>query len=81
MDPQTKLVLDETKGLAKSVDLLKDTLNDRIDGVEDALGVRFEAVESTAASFGEWKPKVDAVVDDLRLEVGALRKQVHRVPA
>ncbi|KAL6620771.1 hypothetical protein ACP70R_035910 [Stipagrostis hirtigluma subsp. patula] len=74
MDPRLKLFVDEMKkaGMEKSP-------VDRIDGVEQSLGSRFEAVESVAASFDEWKPKMDAAVEDLQLEVGVLRKHVARV--
>lgn len=29
--------------------------------------------------FGDWKPRIESSVEDLRVEVGALRKTVHRV--
>ncbi|KAL6639051.1 hypothetical protein ACP70R_022781 [Stipagrostis hirtigluma subsp. patula] len=76
MDPQLKLLVDEMK---KAMVGMEKSLADRIDGVEQSLGTRFEAVESAAASFDEWKPKVDAAVEDLQLEVGVLRKHFARV--
>jgi hypothetical protein len=72
MDPHIKQVLDELKTLKSSVDL-------RITGVEEKLDSKFKAMEEVAVVFDDWKPKVDASMKDLKVEVGALCKTVNRV--
>ncbi|CAO2149487.1 unnamed protein product [Urochloa humidicola] len=79
MDPSLKLILDELKGVVSSVEDLKTSLADRIDGVEKTLGDRFQSVEQAAQQLEDWKPRVEAYVEDVRVEVGALRKTVNRV--
>jgi len=79
MDPNLKLIFDELKTVSASMGDLKTSLEHRIDGVEKALGDRFSSLEQTASLFDAWKPKVEASVEDLRVEVGALRKIVNRV--
>ncbi|CAO2166027.1 unnamed protein product [Urochloa humidicola] len=79
MDPSLKLILDELKGVVTSVTDLKTSLAERIDGVEKALGDHFQSVEQAAQQLEDWKPKVEASVEDLRVEIGALRKTVNRV--
>ncbi|CAN6166061.1 unnamed protein product [Urochloa humidicola] len=79
MDPQLQKIFDELKSVGNSVADLKSSLTTRIDGVEKALGDRFENLESAAKVLDDWKPKVDASIEDLRIEVGAMRKTVNRV--
>jgi len=80
MDSQLKLVLDEIKGtLTSSMDDLKTSLSARIDGVEKNIGDRIRSVEEAAQVFKVWKPKVDSSMEDLRGEIGALRKSVSQV--
>ena len=79
MDPHLQTILDEIKGLSASMVDLKTSVTERIDGVEHALDDRFKRIEAAAGKFGDWKPKVDASIDDLRLELGAMRKTVNRV--
>lgn len=79
MDPQLKLIIDDLKTVSASMVDLKTSLSDHIKGVEKSIGDRFRSMEEVAQVFEEWKPKVDAAMDDLRGEVGALRKSVSRV--
>ncbi|CAO2191183.1 unnamed protein product [Urochloa humidicola] len=79
MDPQLQKILDELKSVGNSVADLKVSLTGRIDEVDKALGARFESLEAAAQVLEDWKPKVDASIDDLRIEVGAMRKTVNRV--
>ncbi|CAO2168369.1 unnamed protein product [Urochloa humidicola] len=79
MDPQLKQIFDEIKLVSSSVADVKSTLTTHIDGVEKKLGDRFESLEATAQVLEDWKPKMDASIDDLCLEVGAMRKTVNRV--
>lgn len=79
MDPNLKLILDELKAVRGSMDELQSSLSKRIDDVDHSWGSRFQALESAAQVFDDWKPRVDATVDDLKMEMSALRKTVHRV--
>lgn len=86
MDPNIQLVLDELKGMRGDFTHLRGDFTDlqgsltsRIDGVERVITNRFTALEDAAKVFDDWKPRVDAAMEDLRQEVGVLRKSVHRV--
>ncbi|CAN6343657.1 unnamed protein product [Urochloa humidicola] len=79
MDPQLQKILDELKSVGNSVADLKVSLTTQIDEVDKALGARFESLEAAAQVFDDWKPKVDASIEDLCIEVGAMRKTVKRV--
>jgi len=79
MDPHLKTILDEIKGVSASVANLKASVSERIDGVERSLDDRLKRIEVAAGDVGDWKPKVDASIDDLRLELAAMRKTVNRV--
>uniref|UniRef100_A0A0A9TS92 Uncharacterized protein n=1 Tax=Arundo donax TaxID=35708 RepID=A0A0A9TS92_ARUDO len=72
-------LLEELKNLKNSTEDLKQSVNKRIDGVEQSLGECFTTVKAAATSFDEWKLKVDAAVEDLKLEMGILGKHVNRV--
>jgi len=74
-----KEIVDELKIVTSSISDLKDLLSQRIDGVEKVLSDRFHALETAAQVFDDWKPKIEASVDDLRVEIGAMRKTVNRV--
>ena len=79
MDPQLKQIIDELKLVASSVGDLKSSLTQRISDVEKTLGDRFQSLEKAAQLLDDWKPKIDSSMEDLRIEVGALRKTVNRV--
>uniref|UniRef100_A0A0A9AK33 Retrotransposon gag domain-containing protein n=1 Tax=Arundo donax TaxID=35708 RepID=A0A0A9AK33_ARUDO len=79
MDPQMKLLFDELKSMTQSMEDLKKSVEDRINGVEHSLCDRFMAMESVAKGLEDWKPRVEASVEYLRVEVAALRKTVNRV--
>lgn len=82
MNPDTKLILDE---LTKRFDDLESRLEVRVAEQDDKWERRFgdlsisqearvATVERVAASLEEWRPEIDGVVDDIRLEVGKLTK-------
>ena len=79
MEPNLKTILDEIKSLSVSMADLKSSVTERIEGVEHAFDERFKRIEDAAGEFSEWKPKVDASIDDVRMELGAMRKTVNRV--
>jgi hypothetical protein len=80
MDPVLKQILDEIKTMKASVDdlaplktaveELKASMTTRIDIVEKNLDDCFSAMENAVGVFDEWKPKVDADMEDLRVEIG-----------
>jgi hypothetical protein len=79
MDPHLKTILNEIKSLSASMADLKSSVTERIEGVEHAFDNRFKRIEEAAREFGDWKPKVDTTIDNVRLELGAIRKTVNRV--
>ena len=62
-----------------SVSYLQTSLTLQIETVETNIGKRFGDLENSSKVLNDWKPRMDATVDDLRLELGALRKTVNRV--
>jgi len=86
MNPDTKLILDE---LTKRFDDLESRIESRVAEQDDKWERRFgdlsisqeariAAVERVAASLEEWRPEIDATVDDIRLDVGKLNKHWER---
>jgi len=88
MEPNFKLVLDELKSLRSDMnDQIKSvhgdisglqvSLSDRITAVEQKLADRFVDMENAAKVFDYWKPRIDATIDDIRMEMGAMCKTFH----
>ena len=50
-----------------------------MDLVENSIGKRVASLEDAAKAFDTWRPKVNATVDELRAEVGAIRKTDEKV--
>jgi hypothetical protein len=71
MDGNTKLILDE---MTKKFAALESQFTEADRRKEGRLG----ALESATADFDQWRPKVDAAMDDLKLELRKLGKQVDR---
>jgi hypothetical protein len=71
MDANTKLILDE---MTKKFAALESQFTEADRRKEGRLG----ALESATTDFGQWRPKVDAAMDDLKLELRKLGKQVDR---
>ncbi|CAD6242180.1 unnamed protein product [Miscanthus lutarioriparius] len=67
MDPNTKLILDELKSVQMN-------LTNRIVAEETSIGARVGSLEDATKVFDAWKPKMDATMEELRSEVGAIRK-------
>jgi len=72
MDSNTKLILDELRSVQAN-------LTARMDLMESSVGKRVGSLEDAAKAFDTWRPKVDATVDELRAEVGAIRKTDEKV--
>ena len=51
---------------------MQSNLTARMDLVERSVGKRVASLEDAAKAFDTWRPKVDATVDELRAEVGAM---------
>jgi len=54
-------------------------LTAHMDLVESSIGKRVASLEDAAKAFDTWRPKVNATVDELRAEVGAIRKTDEKV--
>jgi hypothetical protein len=54
-------------------------LSKRIDDVEAALSAHFTTLENAHKLFEDWRPGVDATIDNFRVELGAMRKTMNRV--
>ena len=82
LDVNTKLLLDELKSVKVSLESslggrigeVEASLGKRIRAVEHSIAHRFNRLEDAAKVFGEWKPRVDASVAELHVELGAIRK-------
>ncbi|XP_066333203.1 uncharacterized protein [Miscanthus floridulus] len=82
MDINTKLLMDELKSvkthlkssLGEHIGEVEVSLGKRIGAVEYSIADRFNQLEDAAKVFDEWKPKVDALVAELRSELGAVHK-------
>jgi hypothetical protein len=71
MDPNTKLILDELhKGFSDS-DLKWEQ---RLLDLEKRHDERVGRLESMAAAFDEWKPWIEASMEDVKVEVGKLSR-------
>lgn len=79
MDPQFKQIIDKLKLVTSSMDDLKTSLGAAYRRREKTLGDRFQSHEQAAPLLDDWKPKIESSMEDLRIEVGALRKLVNRV--
>jgi len=49
-----------------------DGLERKLDSTAVSSSTRLDAMESAAKVFDEWRPGVDSVIDDLRIEVNKL---------
>jgi len=62
----------DQKALLAELDKRFDVLERKLDATAASSSTRLEALESAAKVFDEWRPGVDGVIDDLRLEVTKL---------
>ena len=82
MNPETKIILDEIgkrftehdakwdKRVREQETRWEKAFTDFSCSQENRVG----ALEHTAAVFDEWRPNIEGVVDDIKLEVGKLAK-------
>ncbi|CAD6238507.1 unnamed protein product [Miscanthus lutarioriparius] len=62
----------DQKALLAELDKRFDVLERKLDATAASSSTRLDALESAAKVFDEWRPGVDGVIDDLRLEVTKL---------
>ena len=76
MDPTQKLLLDKMDRRFStrfdSIDRRFDDLEKKFDGTASSSSTRLDALENAAKVFDEWRPGVDSLIDDLRVEVNRL---------
>jgi len=74
MDPNFKMLLDEIKVVQTLIANIDSMLSSRINSVEHTIAGRFDKIEHAVQVFDTWKPKVDASMEEFRVEIGAFRK-------
>jgi hypothetical protein len=79
MDPNFQLLLDEIKSVKTAVNVVESrvgavekSLGSRISAMDHSISDRFVRVEDAVRVFDDWKPTVDASVDELRSEISTL---------
>ena len=58
---------------------MQANLTARMDLVDNSIDKRIASLEDAAKAFDTWRPKMDATVDELRAEVGVIRKTNEKV--
>ena len=81
MDPNFQLLLDEIKsvktavnGVESRVGAVETSLGSRISAMDRSISDRFSRVEGAVQVFDDWRPSMDASMEELRSEVSTLRK-------
>jgi hypothetical protein len=82
MDPNFQLLLDEIKsvktavnGVESRVGAVETSLGSRISAMDCSISDQFSRVEDVVRVFDDWRPTVDASMEELQSEVSTLRKQ------
>ena len=77
MDPNTKLILDEMEKRFAALDLKwEQQFTEFAHRKEERLG----GVEAATFDLEQWRPKVDSAMEDVKLELRKLGKQLRRGP-
>jgi len=79
MDPAVKLILDEMQQrfsdeLRKGFSEHDEKWDRRIYDLEQSQGARLDRLEDAAQVFDEWRPRIEATVDDVKLELGKVAR-------
>jgi len=79
MDPAVKLILDEMQQrfsdeLRKGFSEHDEKWDRRIYDLEQSQGARLDRLEDAAQVFDEWRPRIVATVDDVKLELGKVAR-------
>ena len=72
MGPDQKALLAELDKRFAAQEKRFDGLEKKLDSTAASSSTRLDALESAARGFDEWRPGVDGVIDDLRVEVAKL---------
>ena len=79
MDPAVKLILDEMQQqfsdeLRKGFSEHDEKWDRRFLDIEQSQGARLDRLEDAAQVFDEWRPRIEATVDDVKLELGKVTR-------
>ena len=79
MDPAVKIILDEMQQrfsdeLRKGFSEHDEKWDRRFIDLELSQGPRLNRLENAAQVFDEWRPRIEATVDDVKLELGKVTR-------
>ena len=79
MDPAVKIILDEMQQrfsdeLRKGFSEHDEKWDHRFLDLEHSQGTRLDRLEDAAQVFDEWRPRIEATVDDVMLELGKVTR-------
>ena len=79
MDPAVKIILDEMQQrfsdeLRKGFSEHDEKWDRRFLDIEQSQGARLDRLEDAAQVFDEWRPRIEATVDDVKLELGKVAR-------
>ena len=79
MDPAVKIILDEMQQrfsdeLRKGFSEHDEKWDRRFLDIEQTQGARLDRLEDAAQVFDEWRPRIEATVDDVKLELGKVAR-------
>lgn len=79
MDPAVKIILDEMQQrfsdeLRKGFSEHDEKWDRRFLDLEHSQGARLDRLEDAAQVFDEWRPRIEATVDDVKLELGKVTR-------
>ena len=87
MNPETKLILDELNRRFNEHDQKWDSrfadqearLSRQIRDFEQAQEGRMAALEKVTASLDEWRPSIEGIVDDMKLDISKSKLEVSKI--
>jgi hypothetical protein len=72
MNPESRLLLEEIDKHFAAQEKRFNNIEHKMDSTTAASSTRLDALESAAKVFNEWRPGIEGVVDDLKIEVNNL---------
>lgn len=87
MNPETRIILDELNKCFTEHDAKWDSrfadqdarLSRQIEDLEAAQATRSDKLERVTASLDEWRPSIEGVVDDIKLEISKTKLEVSKI--
>ena len=87
MNPETKIILDEINRRFNEHDQKWDSrfayqearLSRQIRDFEQAQEGRMAALEKVTASLDEWRPSIEGIVDDMKLDISKSKLEVSKI--